>query len=231
MHRASISGLLLSTCLALMIPILLPLTAVRFLLTEPFLSLEYNRPGFPSDSYGFTTADRLIYAPLAIEYLASGLEADYLADAQFQDGLPLFNDRELRHMIDVQKVVRAVLVLQVVVLFVVGLCLLALGFRMTTRIFLCRGLELGGYLALAIIASLIVLALIRWDFFFEMFHRVFFANGTWRFYYSDTLIRLFPEQLWFDAAIIIGVFTAAGASVSIALAHRLQCHFAEGNRT
>ena len=39
------------------------------------------------------------------------------------------------------------------------------------------------------------------------FHRIFFEGNSWQFSTSDTLIRLFPEQFWFDAALTIGLFT------------------------
>jgi uncharacterized membrane protein len=50
---------------------------------------------------------------------------------------------------------------------------------------------------------------------FVAFHQVFFAAGTWTFEYSDTLIRLFPNRFWFDAALTIaGLTTGAGVLVS-----------------
>ncbi|MCD6344052.1 MAG: hypothetical protein J7M17_00400, partial [Anaerolineae bacterium] len=38
-----------------------------------------------------------------------------------------------------------------------------------------------------------------WDTFFVGLHGLFFTEGTWRFFYSDTLIRLFPVRFWQDA--------------------------------
>jgi hypothetical protein len=37
------------------------------------------------------------------------------------------------------------------------------------------------------------------------------------FLYEDTLIRLFPEQFWFDAALFIGALTVIGAVVTLFL--------------
>jgi integral membrane protein (TIGR01906 family) len=56
-----------------------------------------------------------------------------------------------------------------------------------------------------------VSAVVAWDTFFTAFHQLFFAGGTWVFAYSDTLIRLFPEQFWFDAALTVGGLTLLGA--------------------
>ncbi|MEO0599678.1 MAG: DUF1461 domain-containing protein, partial [Chloroflexota bacterium] len=56
-----------------------------------------------------------------------------------------------------------------------------------------------------------------WDFFFTQFHNVFFEQGTWRFYYSDTLIRLYPERFWFEASLVVGVLTVVGALVILGI--------------
>jgi uncharacterized membrane protein len=47
---------------------------------------------------------------------------------------------------------------------------------------------------------------------------VFFTGDTWLFNYTDTLIRLYPEQFWFDAATVIGVMTIVEAILLGALA-------------
>ena len=46
------------------------------------------------------------------------------------------------------------------------------------------------------------------------FHQLFFEGDSFAFRYDDTLIRLYPEQLWNDAAILIGVLTGV---LSVAL--------------
>ena len=66
-------------------------------------------PGFPADDYGFTLEDRLRWAPYALNYLTNREEISYLADLRFEDGTPLFNERELSHMEDVKKVTRGAL--------------------------------------------------------------------------------------------------------------------------
>ena len=58
--------------------------------------------------------------------------------------------------------------------------------------------------------------LISWDTFFTNFHKVFFEGDSWLFRRSDTLIRLFPEQFWFDAALTVGGLTVSIALLSMA---------------
>lgn len=199
--------------ITLAVPVLLTLVSVRLVMTPQFLHFEYTRPGFPEDIYGFTLEDRLDLAPYAVNYLINNEDLSYLGDLTFPGGeRPLFQQDELRHMHDVQVVTRiAFLVLlfggAAFVLTVIALWRDGLRGRSTLR----RGLLAGAMLTLSTIAFIVVFALTAWDFFFTAFHQVFFEEGTWRFAYSDTLIRLFPEQFWFDAALVIGGLTVNGA--------------------
>ena len=184
------------------------LVAARLVMTPAFVSFEYHRPGFPADFYGFTREDRLTYAPYAIHYLLSGEDIDYLGGLTFPDGQPLFNARELRHMVDVKAFT------QLAFAFAVVAGALAFGaafyLRRSPEI-LRAALRDGALLTIAIIAAIAITAVFNWEFFFTSFHQLFFESGTWQFLYSDTLIRLFPEQFWFDAALTLGGMTLLGA--------------------
>jgi len=208
-------GRLLSWYVVLSVPLLLLLTAVQLVTSEVYLRLEYSRLDFPADMFGFTLEDRLLYASYAVSYLRNDEGIDYLAELVFPDGRVLYNERELRHMGDVKVVFGVVfdVYLWLVVFFVVSVILLFL----TTRRLFFSAIQHGGFLTLGLIITLVVLVTLRWDLFFELFHRLFFADGTWRFEYSDTLIRLFPEKFWFDTALNIGLFTAGSAMILIAI--------------
>lgn len=199
--------------LVVIFPVLLVLISVRILMTPGFLEFEYNREGFPEDVYGLTREQRLYYGPFAVEYLLNSADISYLGDLEFPDGSALFNARELRHMRDVK------LITQVAFAFalVAGVLALAAAFyiRRHSRERLRRSLLSGALLTLGIVAAIIIVALVNWDFFFTGFHTLFFEGGTWYFLYSDTLIRLFPEQFWFDAALVIGAITVAGALTTL----------------
>jgi integral membrane protein (TIGR01906 family) len=68
--------------------------------------------------------------------------------------------------------------------------------------------------------AVVLAAILSWDVFFTGFHTLFFQSDTWYFAYSDTLIRLFPEQFWFDAALLIGGLAIIEALVVIAFTIR-----------
>ena len=79
------------------------------------------------------------------------------------------------------------------------------------------GLRAGSILTLILLAGLIAYILINFDAFFLQFHQLFFEGDSFAFRYDDTLVRLYPEQLWNDAAILIGVLTGVMAVALIAL--------------
>lgn len=193
------------------LPLVLILLNARLLMGDTFLRLEYTRPGFPSDSYGFSTEDRLTYAPLAQAYLFNDAGIAFLGDQTFPDGSPLYNQRELSHMQDVKGVVQMLtrIGLVLLVLLIVGVVLLAL--RPATHPRLHMGLLQGSILTLALVVALVVSVAVSFNTFFTQFHAIFFEGDSWLFAYSDTLIRLFPEQFWTDAFILVfgGAFVEA----------------------
>jgi len=92
--------------MAIVVPFILIMTAIRILINPFFLKFEYNLPNFPPDPYGFTTEDRLKWGIPSMEYLLSDEPDNYLGTLTFDDGSPLYNERELSHMLDVRILVK-----------------------------------------------------------------------------------------------------------------------------
>jgi integral membrane protein (TIGR01906 family) len=201
--------------LVIALPAFLLLTSVRIVMSQAFLRLEYNRPGFPADPFGFTKADRLKYAPYAVRYLLNNAGISYLGNLTFDNGAPLFTDRELQHMHDVKHVTRVAFRVHLILGLALAAGVIVLPWRRQTLRVLWRGLSDGAILAISLIAALVILALAAWNFFFDNFHRILFKGDSWEFSTSDSLIRLFPQQFWFDAALGIGVLTLLGAALII----------------
>jgi integral membrane protein (TIGR01906 family) len=212
-----LSGILRSY-MTLALPFLLALIAIRLVMTPFFLQFEYNQASFPEDTFGFTREDRLTYAPYAIQYLLNSEDIDFLGNLKFPDGSSMYNARELHHMRDVKTITQYTYLLAVMG----GAAYLIVFFYLywNNRPLLRAALWNGAVFTLALIGAIIVIAILNWDFFFTGFHTLFFSGGTWRFEYSDTLIRLFPEQFWFDAALLIGSLTALTAILILAISWR-----------
>ncbi|MDO8754286.1 MAG: TIGR01906 family membrane protein [Anaerolineales bacterium] len=209
---------ILSYLVSLLVPLALIGTALRILLTPIFFNIEYRMPYFPVDEYGFTQQDRLKWAPFAVEYLVTSADISYLGDLKFEDGSPLYNERELRHMTDVKNVVSGALRVWVISLAILTL-LAILAYRRKWIPKYINGLRRGSMwmISLAVALGLIVGVGIAanpdlfWQFF-TFFHSLFFEGDSWLFFYSDTLIRLFPIRFWQDAFLWAAILALGGGA-------------------
>lgn len=209
---------LLSYLVSLLTPLVLIGLALRILLTPLYYNIEYNMPYFPADEYGFTKADRLKWAEPSVTYLINGADISYLGDLKFENGTPIYNERELSHMHDVKGVVQGSLQAWYSALAIL-IALAILAARSGWLPDYLNGLRRGGWWMIGLAATLGLIAgagillnpQIFWNFF-AWFHSLFFEGDTWLFYYSDTLIRLFPIRFWQDAVIAMAVIALGGGA-------------------
>lgn len=196
---------------SILIPFAILLTAVRLLLTPAFVNLEYRAPGFPEDSYGMTLEQRLEYAPLAMEYLLNDEGVSFLANQRFEEGTPLYNERELSHMVDVKVLTQQFMdiwVLLLVLLLGAGAAAWHFGFLEDFGSWVGRG---GKITVIALVVAMVFIG-VSFNALFTGFHSIFFEGDSWLFFYSDTLIRLFPLRFWRDVFIALAVLSlGAGA--------------------
>lgn len=204
----------------LLIPILIILTAARLLTTDQYLAFEYGKASFPSDTFGFTQQQRFELASANIHYVRAHLPEDALSK-QTLDSAPVYNPREVSHMADVQEVFQAVLRTWQVV-FVLFLLTGLLLWQKEERQALGLAIQSGGFLTSGIILTIALLAIFAWQFWFNTFHLFFFKPGSWLFSYSDTLIRLFPVEFWFDATLTISVLSLIVGLVLALIGWRLR---------
>lgn len=203
----------LQVLLAVVYPVLLLILAIRAVASSAFLWIAYQRPGFPADGFGFSTADRLTYGSYGVDYLNNVADSRYLGELRDPLGNPLFLNTEVQHMVDVKNVISTTYVAGTILAVLMIIALAYLGKRYSGGI--RRGLFAGAVATLGLFGVLTTLAVLGWESFFTTFHKIFFANGTWTFNYSDTLIRLYPPQFWVDAAIAIGVLVVLTAAITL----------------
>lgn len=209
-----------SVLVTLVIPFILVMSAIRVLFQPLFLQIEYRAPGFPQDSFGFTLDDRLKWGTVSIEYLFNNTDISFLADQTLPDGTPLYNERELSHMLDVKVLLQVVIRIWIGILVALALILIW-AWRGKWLPDFGRGLARGGWLTLGLIAAILIAIVVSFEGLFTAFHHLFFTGDTWLFLYSDSLIRLFPLRLWQDGFIGMGVLTALGGILCVVLGRLL----------
>jgi integral membrane protein (TIGR01906 family) len=207
---------LFKALIVVMLPLILVLGAVQVVTLDQYVAFEYSKAGFPPDPFGLTQAQRINYASANFRFVREAQPLSALAEQQL-DGRPAYNTRELEHMQDVQRVYQASAWLRQFALILTLLLGFTLAWRAETRPALATAAKIGGLVCAGMVGAIGLFALVAWQVWFVTFHQVFFAAGTWTFEYSDTLIRLFPECFWLDAALTITSLSLAGGLAVAAL--------------
>lgn len=197
---------LLRLLIILLTPFAINFAVITFVIGAWFPNYEYAKASFPEDAYGFTQEERLDLALVAVEYLEASESAEesiYLLEQQtFPDSdEPLYTESEIDHMVDV-KVLSD--------LFRIAGWVMSLGIALGLAWMFVQGRQqffrtlrgMGGF-TLFLLTAIGAYLVIRWETFFVQFHELLFADGTWSFPLSSSLIRLFPDKLWFDCGVII----------------------------
>jgi integral membrane protein (TIGR01906 family) len=205
---------IIQIAVALALPLVLLIGNIQLLMHPRFVKYEYGKAGFPADTvlpaegYPLSRTEREALAEVALRSITGPEGMRLLEEARFQEtGGPAFNAREIRHMRDVRWLFQ-----RARVLFWIALVTLLGGgtlliWRGGHRHRLTRPLLVSVISTLSVAGALGLYILISFGSFFTRFHHLFFAGDTWLFRQDDTLIRLFPTDFWFDAALIIAGLT------------------------
>ncbi len=199
----------LSGLVSLTVPVVLSVLSVLILVSPVFVNIEYRRPGFPGDRYGFSTAERLQYGNLTRSYLVTKQSLDTLRELKFDSGEPLYQERELSHLEDVKVVLQGVLKVWAGAVFLLVLSGIYSRFGGWQDQY-WEAVFRGGRLTALLVVAILVLTVVSFRALFTNFHLIFFEGDSWLFLYSDTLIRLFPMRFWQDAFLVFGFLTLAG---------------------
>jgi len=197
--------------LGVCIPPVLLLSPLYVLATPAFVRYEYGKAGFPPSTV-YDPDERLRLADASIYYLRSNAGPDYLWELSSQ-GREVYNPREVKHMVDVKVVMSAAFRVHAVCAVLALLAAVFLRTRPGGRHTVLRTVYQGCVALLIGMVAIGVLAVTSFDWFFVLFHRLFFQGDSWLFAYSDTLIQLFPVQFWMDATAGMAVLAIAGGVV------------------
>jgi integral membrane protein (TIGR01906 family) len=200
---------LVSLAFVVLVPLLLISTSLRALVTDRALILR----GFQENRVDVTTGldepqlERIADAFVAYFQAPPGpLQMQVQVRGQTR---PLFNDREVQHMEDVQALIQLFLRLQIVALAVVVVrAALAVGLDRST-VPIGRELLWSAGLVVALVVLVGVLSFIDFTELWTRFHQIAFRNDLWQLDPSrDYLIMLFPEPFWYTATIRMAVTVA-----------------------
>lgn len=202
--------LLLSLVFVVAVPLFVVGTNVRWLFTDRGFILD----GFRDNRVDLTTrldARQLeLVAAEFVNYFTAPpgrLDVTVTVDGRQR---PLFNEREVRHMEDVQALVQVFLRLQLIA--AVAIAARVLFAVAVERSMKNLGLDLmwSAGVMISVVLLVGVLALIDFTSLWTMFHRIAFRNELWLLDpRTDYLIMLFPEPFWFVGTMRMALGTSS----------------------
>ena len=164
-------------------------------LTPPWLAFEQGRAQATAWT-GYSEAD--------LATMTNAIVADLVVGPAHFDvelgGAPVLNERERSHMRDVRTVF-----LGLWALAAASLLVLAVAALRADRTRAWRAVSRGAATLAVGVIAIGVVALVAFDALFELFHRIFFAGGTYTFDPGEErLVQLFPFQFWQETAMAVG---------------------------
>ncbi len=192
------------TIIVIALPALLLLTNVRLVASEWYIRREYGKPNFPQAE--LLTPEQRYAASVATLNYVRGLVSEEELRALSAGGRLLYNQREIRHLIDAKGVADGAFTTQRVSLALLVVAFAVLARRAGLRAAL-GAVRAGSLFTLAALFIIGGIALVNFNWFFTKFHQIFFEGDTWLFNYTDTLIQLYPLPFWFDAVMLIAAAT------------------------
>ncbi len=184
---------------------------VRAAFSEWFVEWEYSKEDFPEDPYGMDREYRLYLAKLGLRAVLSDEGMEEFKRAKLPDGRRAFNEREIKHMEDVKRLLDVFFPALYVSTAVFGGSLLIL--RSTDLV--GKALLISSVITLFLLTSALLLSVTNYDLAFEIFHNLLFDPYSWRFRYSDTLLRIYPMKFWYDGTILVILSSMALCIISM----------------
>jgi len=146
---------------------------------------------------------------ILLEYLY-GIRKDY--------DYTLFDKKEREHLSDVRSVIVKLNILKNI-LFIIIIPLVSIIYFLDRTNFLLRVYKIffySGFFTLVISSVMILAIFVGFDILFTIFHKLFFAPGTWVFDYSENIIKIYPLGFFYDISKEIFIRIIYNANILIA---------------
>ena len=205
---------LVSLAFVLLLPMLVISTSLRALVTDRDFMLRGFQDNQVALSTGLDAPQLERIADAFVAYFQSPLGQIQMQVTVRGQSQPLFNDREVQHMEDVQALIQWFLRLQLVAAGVVLVRLIFAFALDRSPMPLGREMLWSTALMLGLVVLVGALSLLDFEALWTRFHQVAFRNDLWQLDPTrDYLIMLFPEPFWFAATIRMAVSVALQMAV------------------
>lgn len=201
------------------LPVLFVTTSLRWLVSD----VGWYRAGFEkygvSQTTGMSSGELAKAADQISRYLLFQRDRvdDIAVNVRGQSVL-LFNDREDKHMSDVQALLGRFYTLQVASGVYILLYLASAPLWRRSNYWRALGGQLrwGGGLTVGLLAAFGAASFLDFDQLFLAFHEISFSNNFWILDPTkDRLIMMFPEGFWYDSALRLALATGGQALAAV----------------
>ena len=199
--------------ITLLSPIIFLGIPTKLAFTEIYLEWYYRYHDLPPDRWGTTKEERLKLAKIGLRSVLSREGMEEFKRAKLPNGKRAFNNREVKHMHDVQTFLDRffkALYISMCLYFLILILIRDIGFT-------SKALIVGSLFSLILFAVAGTLSYLFYSKAFELFHNFFFDPVSWRFRDTDTLLRIYPMKLWFDSTMYVLVVTLALCLLSLGI--------------
>ena len=193
---------LVSLAFVLLLPLLIIGTSLRGLVTDRDFMLRGFEDNQVASTTGLDDSQLRRIADAFVAYFEGPRGQIQLQVTAFGQSRPLFNDREVAHMEDVQALIQFFLRMQLIAAAAVAIRLAVAVVFDRSAAPLGRDMVWATGLMVALVVLVGALSLLDFDALWTRFHQIAFRNDLWQLDPSrDYLIMLFPEPFWFAATI------------------------------
>lgn len=211
------AGGVVSLAFVLLLPLLLISTSLRGLVTDRDFMLKGFRDNQVARTTGLDDPQLERIADAFVAYFQGPPGQIQMQVTVNGQARPLFNEREVTHMEDVQALIQWFLRMQLVAAAVV---LIRVGFAFVvdrSPVPFGRELLWSAGLMVGLVVLVGVLSFIDFTELWTRFHQIAFRNDLWQLDPTrDYLIMLFPEPFWYTATIRMATSVALQTALVIA---------------
>ena len=191
---------IVTVAFVLLLPFLIIGTSLRALVTDRDFMLRGFHDNQVAQTTGLDEPQLERIADAFVAYFQAPPGQIQLQVTAFGQSRLLFNDKEVKHMEDVQALIQFFMRMQVVAAAVVVVRVVLAVVPSRDLGALGRDMLLSTALMVGLIALIGVLSFVDFDALWTRFHQIAFRNDLWQLDpRTDYLIMLFPEPFWYAA--------------------------------
>jgi len=183
---------ILNFLISIALIIIIIFSPLFLLMNNMFLTYEFYKQNIQNSSKMIKN-EYLFYTDRVIKYFFNNENSVTIKDETGANLNNFFTEEEILHMIDVKRIMRLVFILLIFALITTFALLKKIRFRIVSNSLIFS------FILMSIIGTILYF---NFERSFYVFHKILFRNQYWLLPENTMLIRMFPENFFYDYAIL-----------------------------